>query len=56
MLHLCLPGIPDCSEEDLSMARALNLKWTTVIKSHEDGTQTLINSDKVMMTKLLIIC
>eukprot|EP00064_Thunnus_orientalis_P007231 superscaffoldBa00000790_g7251 len=39
-------GIPDCSEEDLSVATALNLKWTTVVKSHEDGTQTLINSDK----------
>ncbi|XP_029308406.1 leucine--tRNA ligase, mitochondrial isoform X1 [Cottoperca gobio] len=39
-------GIPDCSEEDLSVARALNLRWITVLKSDEDGTQTLINSDK----------
>lgn len=47
MLHLCLTGIPDCSEEDLSVARALNLTWTTVLKSHKDGTQTLVNSDEV---------
>lgn len=47
MLHLCLTGIPDCSEEDLSVSRALNLQWTTVLKSNEDGTQTLINSDEV---------
>ncbi|XP_070823316.1 leucine--tRNA ligase, mitochondrial [Chaetodon trifascialis] len=39
-------GIPDCSEEDLSVARALNLRWTTVLKSDEDETQTLINSDE----------
>ncbi|KAM9353234.1 leucine--tRNA ligase, mitochondrial [Symphorus nematophorus] len=39
-------GIPDCSEEDLSVARALNLSWTTVLKSDDDGTQTLINSDE----------
>lgn len=39
-------GIPDCSEEDLSVARALNLRWTTVLKSDEDGTQTLVNSDE----------
>ncbi|KAG7242229.1 hypothetical protein INR49_024275 [Caranx melampygus] len=39
-------GIPDCSEEDLSVARALNLKWRTVLKSDEDGTQTLINSEE----------
>uniref|UniRef100_A0A7N8Y5E4 leucine--tRNA ligase n=1 Tax=Mastacembelus armatus TaxID=205130 RepID=A0A7N8Y5E4_9TELE len=37
---------PDCSEEDLSVARALNLSWTTVLNSHEDGTQTLINSEE----------
>uniref|UniRef100_A0A671W748 leucine--tRNA ligase n=1 Tax=Sparus aurata TaxID=8175 RepID=A0A671W748_SPAAU len=43
---LCLTGIPDCSEEDLSVARALNLRWTTVLKSDEDGTQTLVNSDE----------
>ncbi|XP_010792608.1 leucine--tRNA ligase, mitochondrial [Notothenia coriiceps] len=39
-------GIPDCSEEDLSVARALNLSWTTVLKSDEEGNQTLINSDE----------
>ncbi|XP_047455349.1 probable leucine--tRNA ligase, mitochondrial [Mugil cephalus] len=37
-------GVPDCSEEDLSVARALNLSWSTVLKTLEDGTQTLINS------------
>lgn len=47
MLHLCLTGIPDCSEEDWSVARALNLRWTTVLKSDKDGMQTLINSDEV---------
>uniref|UniRef100_A0A8C4GI39 leucine--tRNA ligase n=1 Tax=Dicentrarchus labrax TaxID=13489 RepID=A0A8C4GI39_DICLA len=46
MLHLCLTGIPDCSEEDLSVATALNLRWTTVLKSNKDDTQTLINSDE----------
>ncbi|XP_032373297.1 leucine--tRNA ligase, mitochondrial [Etheostoma spectabile] len=39
-------GIPDCSLEDLSVAKALNLSWTTVLKSAEDGTQTLINSEE----------
>uniref|UniRef100_A0A8C4DWS5 leucine--tRNA ligase n=1 Tax=Dicentrarchus labrax TaxID=13489 RepID=A0A8C4DWS5_DICLA len=39
-------GIPDCSEEDLSVATALNLRWTTVLKSNKDDTQTLINSDE----------
>uniref|UniRef100_A0A8C6TAV4 leucine--tRNA ligase n=1 Tax=Neogobius melanostomus TaxID=47308 RepID=A0A8C6TAV4_9GOBI len=37
-------GIPDNSEEDLCSARALNLKWSSVLKSNPDGTQTLINS------------
>uniref|UniRef100_A0A8C6T5K6 leucine--tRNA ligase n=1 Tax=Neogobius melanostomus TaxID=47308 RepID=A0A8C6T5K6_9GOBI len=41
---LCLLGIPDNSEEDLCSARALNLKWSSVLKSNPDGTQTLINS------------
>uniref|UniRef100_A0A8C6T8B9 leucine--tRNA ligase n=1 Tax=Neogobius melanostomus TaxID=47308 RepID=A0A8C6T8B9_9GOBI len=36
--------IPDNSEEDLCSARALNLKWSSVLKSNPDGTQTLINS------------
>lgn len=48
LVLLCLTGIPDCSEEDLSVGRALNLKWRTVLKSDEDGTQTLINSEEVM--------
>uniref|UniRef100_A0A669ELA8 leucine--tRNA ligase n=1 Tax=Oreochromis niloticus TaxID=8128 RepID=A0A669ELA8_ORENI len=39
-------GVPDCNEEDLSVARALNLSWTSVLKTHEDGTQTLINSEE----------
>uniref|UniRef100_A0A8C2Z479 leucine--tRNA ligase n=1 Tax=Cyclopterus lumpus TaxID=8103 RepID=A0A8C2Z479_CYCLU len=46
VLYLCLTGIPDCSEEDRSVARALNLRCTTVLKSDEDGRQTLINSDE----------
>uniref|UniRef100_A0A672ZKR4 leucine--tRNA ligase n=1 Tax=Sphaeramia orbicularis TaxID=375764 RepID=A0A672ZKR4_9TELE len=46
MLLFILLGAPDCSEEDLSVAKALNLKWITVLKSHEDGTETLINSDE----------
>lgn len=40
-------GVPDCSEEDLSVATALKLRWTTVLNTHEDGTQTLINSEEV---------
>lgn len=47
VLDLCLSGIPDCSEEDLSVATALSLRWTTVLNSHEDGTQVLINSKEV---------
>uniref|UniRef100_A0A3B3BWU4 leucine--tRNA ligase n=1 Tax=Oryzias melastigma TaxID=30732 RepID=A0A3B3BWU4_ORYME len=39
-------GLPDCSEEDLSVAKALNLCWTTVLETRENGTQTLINSDQ----------
>lgn len=37
-------GIPDNSDEDLCLAQALNLKWSTVLKHDEDGTQRLINS------------
>lgn len=40
-------GVPDSSEEDLSIARSLNLSWTTVLKDGDDGTQTLINSAEV---------
>uniref|UniRef100_A0A7N6AMS5 leucine--tRNA ligase n=1 Tax=Anabas testudineus TaxID=64144 RepID=A0A7N6AMS5_ANATE len=39
-------GIPDYSEEDLVVAKAMNLRWTTVLNNHEDGTQTLINSEE----------
>ncbi|XP_047217646.1 probable leucine--tRNA ligase, mitochondrial [Girardinichthys multiradiatus] len=39
-------GIPDGSEDDLSVARALNLGWTTVLKTLKNGTQTLINSQE----------
>ncbi|XP_071757740.2 leucine--tRNA ligase, mitochondrial [Centroberyx gerrardi] len=39
-------GIPDSSEEDLSVAKALDLSWTTVLKSQEGGTHTLVNSDE----------
>uniref|UniRef100_A0A3P8V0L5 leucine--tRNA ligase n=1 Tax=Cynoglossus semilaevis TaxID=244447 RepID=A0A3P8V0L5_CYNSE len=45
-LLLSLTGIPDSSEEDLSVAKALNLNWTTVLGSDRDGTQTLINSNE----------
>uniref|UniRef100_A0A3Q2EEF4 leucine--tRNA ligase n=1 Tax=Cyprinodon variegatus TaxID=28743 RepID=A0A3Q2EEF4_CYPVA len=34
------------SEEDQSVARALNLTWTTVLKTHKDGTETLMNSQE----------
>lgn len=47
MWFFCVTGVPECSEEDLSVAKALNLSWTTVLETHENGTQTLINSDKV---------
>lgn len=47
MLRLCPTGVPDCSEEDLSVATALNLSWTTVLQEDGKGIQTLINSDEV---------
>ncbi|XP_043117226.1 probable leucine--tRNA ligase, mitochondrial [Puntigrus tetrazona] len=37
-------GIPESSEEDAELARSLGLSWTSVLKTEEDGTQTLINS------------
>lgn len=43
----CATGIPDCSEEDLSMARSLNLSWNTALKEDDNGIQTLINSAEV---------
>ncbi|XP_030640342.1 leucine--tRNA ligase, mitochondrial [Chanos chanos] len=39
-----LIGIPDCSEEDSNVAKALGLSWNTVLKSQDDGTHTLLNS------------
>ncbi|KAM9806956.1 leucine--tRNA ligase, mitochondrial isoform 1-T2 [Syngnathus typhle] len=39
-------GTPDCSEEHLSVAENLNLTWINVLKSNDDGTQIVINSDK----------
>lgn len=49
VLHvkLCVTGVPDCSDEDLSVARALKLRWTSVLEDDENGTQRLINSDEV---------
>lgn len=49
VLHvkLCVTGVPECSDEALSVARALNLKWTSVLEDDENGTQRLINSDEV---------
>lgn len=55
MPHLCLTGIPDCSEEDLSVARALSLEWTTVLETQDDGTQTLINSEEVRMRMMMMM-
>lgn len=37
-------GIPDANDEDLRSARALNLKWSSVLQTNQDGTQTLMNS------------
>ncbi|XP_077577791.1 leucine--tRNA ligase, mitochondrial isoform X1 [Stigmatopora nigra] len=39
-------GTPDCSVEHLTLAKMLNLAWTNVLNNHEDGTQTVINSDE----------
>lgn len=49
VLHvkLCVTGVPDFSDEDLSVARALNLRWTSVLEDNENGTQRLMNSDEV---------
>uniref|UniRef100_A0A673N914 leucine--tRNA ligase n=1 Tax=Sinocyclocheilus rhinocerous TaxID=307959 RepID=A0A673N914_9TELE len=40
-------GIPESSEEDAELARSLGLSWNSVLKTEEDGVQTLINSDEV---------
>lgn len=47
MSVVCVAGIPDCSDQDLSVARALNLKWTSVLEDEANGTQKLKNSDEV---------
>uniref|UniRef100_A0A8C2FK87 leucine--tRNA ligase n=1 Tax=Cyprinus carpio TaxID=7962 RepID=A0A8C2FK87_CYPCA len=39
-------GIPESSEEDAELAQSLGLSWISVLKTEEDGTQTLINSDE----------
>uniref|UniRef100_A0A671S9G2 leucine--tRNA ligase n=1 Tax=Sinocyclocheilus anshuiensis TaxID=1608454 RepID=A0A671S9G2_9TELE len=39
-------GIPESNEEDAELARSLGLSWNSVLKTEEDGTQTLINSDE----------
>lgn len=44
---LCTTGIPDCSEEDLSIARSLNLSWNTALKEDDNGIQMLFNSAEV---------
>uniref|UniRef100_A0A674A2C5 leucine--tRNA ligase n=1 Tax=Salmo trutta TaxID=8032 RepID=A0A674A2C5_SALTR len=40
-------GIPDRSVEDASVARALS--WSPVLKGHEDGGHTLLNSAEVCL-------
>lgn len=52
MLYLCLSGVPDNSEEDLSVAQALNLKWITVLKSNDNGMETLTHSEEVCLQLL----
>lgn len=37
-------GIPDSSEEDAELARSLGVSWSSVLKTDEDESQTLINS------------
>uniref|UniRef100_A0A671P9C2 leucine--tRNA ligase n=1 Tax=Sinocyclocheilus anshuiensis TaxID=1608454 RepID=A0A671P9C2_9TELE len=39
-------GIPDSSEEEAELAQSLGLSWISVLKTEQDGTQTLINSDE----------
>ncbi|XP_056142307.1 probable leucine--tRNA ligase, mitochondrial [Lampris incognitus] len=39
-------GIPDVCEEAMSVARALDLRWDTVLKGNENETQTLVHSDE----------
>ncbi|KAI1885619.1 hypothetical protein AGOR_G00205690 [Albula goreensis] len=37
-------GIPDSSAEEASVAKSLGLSWNTVLESHPDETQTVLNS------------
>ncbi|XP_016399625.1 leucine--tRNA ligase, mitochondrial [Sinocyclocheilus rhinocerous] len=39
-------GIPDSSEQEAELAQCLGLSWISVLKTEQDGTQTLINSDE----------
>ncbi|KAF4103637.1 hypothetical protein G5714_016520 [Onychostoma macrolepis] len=39
-------GIPESREEDTELAQSLGLSWNSVLKTEDDGTQTLINSDE----------
>ncbi|CAL8287497.1 unnamed protein product [Merluccius merluccius] len=41
---LCVSGIPDSNEEDLSVATALGVKWSAVLQRHAEGAHTLVNS------------
>uniref|UniRef100_A0A673MJ60 leucine--tRNA ligase n=1 Tax=Sinocyclocheilus rhinocerous TaxID=307959 RepID=A0A673MJ60_9TELE len=38
--------IPDSSEQEAELAQCLGLSWISVLKTEQDGTQTLINSDE----------
>ncbi|XP_055065892.2 leucine--tRNA ligase, mitochondrial [Misgurnus anguillicaudatus] len=37
-------GIPDSSKEDAELAQSLGVSWSSVLKTDEDESQTLINS------------
>lgn len=50
-----ITGIPESSEEDTELAQSLGLSWNSVLKTEEDGTQTLINSDEVNSPSRLIM-
>ena len=49
IMCVSLAGIPDSRVEDASVARALGLSWSPVLKSQEDGGHTLINSAEVCL-------
>lgn len=44
-----MAGIPDSRVEDASVARALGLSWSPVLKGQEDGGHTLLNSAEVCL-------